>query len=119
MTYVLVKARDGMDVGELAERISRQTDLRALPVPAFERGTLLYWLKNTGIPINFGVSVTLGFLVGTAIAGQAFFNFVRENLGSYAVLKAMGLKAGVLVRMVLLQAFVVGAIGYFACCPNC
>lgn len=112
MTYVMVKARDGVDVPALAKRISEQTDLRALPVDEFERGTLLYWMKNTGIPINFGISVTLGFLVGAAIAGQGFFNFVRENMGSYAVLKAMGLRAGVLTRLVVLQALVVGAIGY-------
>lgn len=56
--------------------------------------------------------MTLGFLVGAAIAGQSFFNFVRENLAHYAVLKAMGLRAGVLVRMVLVQALVVGSIGY-------
>ena len=43
---------------------------------------------------------------------QSFFNFVRDNLTHYAVLKAMGLRAGVLVRMVLVQALVVGSIGY-------
>ncbi|HOV12488.1 MAG TPA: hypothetical protein PLL90_12075, partial [Bacteroidales bacterium] len=47
-----------------------------------------------------------------AVAGQSFFNFVRENLPQYAALKAMGLGGGILVRMVLLQAIVVGLIGY-------
>jgi putative ABC transport system permease protein len=69
-------------------------------------------MENTGIPINFGISVALGFLVGAAIAGQSFFNFVRENLDQYAALKAMGLRTGVVVRMVLLQAGVVGLVGY-------
>ncbi|MCU0894656.1 MAG: ABC transporter permease, partial [Rhodospirillales bacterium] len=78
----------------------------------FRRATLSYWMENTGIPINFGISVALGFLVGAAIAGQSFFNFVRENLDQYAALKAMGLRTGVVVRMVLLQAAVVGLIGY-------
>jgi putative ABC transport system permease protein len=112
LTYILVKARDGIDPAALAQRIERTTDLRALTNRQFEEATLRYWLENTGIPINFGISVALGFLVGAAIAGQSFYNFVRENLAHYAVLKAMGLKAGALVRMVLTQALVVGAIGY-------
>jgi putative ABC transport system permease protein len=112
LTYILVKARDGVDPAALARRIAAATDLRALTGRAFARATLGYWMNNTGIPINFGISVGLGFLVGAAIAGQSFFNFVRENLSQYAALKAMGLPTAVLVRMVLLQALVVGAIGY-------
>jgi putative ABC transport system permease protein len=112
LTYVLVKAREGVDPAELARRIAADTGLRAQTQAEFRRATLSYWMENTGIPINFGISVALGFLVGAAIAGQSFFNFVRENLDQYAALKAMGLRTGVVVRMVLLQAAVVGLIGY-------
>ncbi len=112
LTYVVVKAKPGVDHAVLAERISTATDLRARTRDDFKDVTIMYWLENTGIPINFGISVTLGFLVGTAIAGQSFFNFVRENLKQYAALKAMGLRNWVLVRMVVLQALIVGAIGY-------
>ncbi len=112
LTYVLAKGQDGEHPGTLARRIEAQTGLKALTSAEFEQLTLDYWMTNTGIPINFGVSVLLGFLVGAAVAGQSFFNFVRENLVHYAVLKAMGLRGGVLVRMVLLQALIVGGIGY-------
>ncbi|NJO67640.1 MAG: ABC transporter permease [Rhodospirillales bacterium] len=112
LTYVLVKAQPGVDPAELAGRIAAVTGLRVLTQAQFKRQTLQYWIDNTGIPINFGVSVTLGFLVGAAIAGMSFYNFVRENLGHYAVLKAMGARSGVLVAMVLVQAGVVGLIGY-------
>lgn len=112
LTYILVDARDGVAPADLARRIEAELGLQAMDREAFERHTLRYWMENTGIPINFGISVTLGFLVGAAVAGQSFFNFVRENLPQYAALKAMGLGTGVLVRMVLLQAIVVGLIGY-------
>lgn len=112
LTYVLVKAQPGVEPNELAGRIAHVTGLRVLTKAQFKQATLGYWLKNTGIPINFGISTTLGFLVGAAIAGQSFYNFVRENLTRFAVLKAMGARAGVLVRMVLVQAAVVGGIGY-------
>ncbi|NBX02730.1 MAG: FtsX-like permease family protein [Alphaproteobacteria bacterium] len=112
LTYVLVKGKIGQDLDELTARIRETTGLAAYTKDEFKKLTYNYWMKNTGIPINFGISVMLGFIVGTAIAGQTFFNFVHENLKQYAALKAMGLRSGVLVRMVLLQAFTVGIIGY-------
>jgi putative ABC transport system permease protein len=69
-------------------------------------------MKYTGIPINFGISVTLGFIVGTAIAGQTFYNFTLDNLRHFGALKAMGAGNGTLLRMILIQAVVVGSIGY-------
>ena len=35
-------------------------------------GTVGYYLRSTGIPVNFGITIGLGFIVGTAIAGQTF-----------------------------------------------
>jgi putative ABC transport system permease protein len=74
--------------------------------------TMRYFLKYTGIPINFGISVLLGFIVGTAIAGQTFYNFTLDNLRYFGTLKAMGASNGTLLRMILLQALLVGTIGY-------
>jgi len=54
----------------------------------------------------------LGFLIGTAIAGQTFYNFTLENLRYFGTLKAMGTADTVLLRMIVLQALVVGALGY-------
>ena len=112
LTYVMVKAQAGTDIPKLARAIEERTQLKALTQDEFKDLTLNYWMDSTGIPINFGISVMLGFIVGAAIAGQAFYNFVRENFKQYAALKAMGLRNEVLVKMVLLQAGVVGVIGY-------
>ncbi len=72
----------------------------------------MYYLKYTGIPINFGITAMLGFLVGTAIAGQTFYNFTIENLKQFGALKAMGMTNSRIVGMILLQATVVGLLGY-------
>jgi putative ABC transport system permease protein len=112
LTYVLVKAKTGKNLQNICERIADSTGLSAYTAEEFCRVNLEYWMKNTGIPINFGISVLLGFIVGAAVAGQTFFNFVQENLKHYAVLKSMGLENGILIRMVMLQAVVVGLIGY-------
>lgn len=112
LSFILVKAKAGEDPKAVSERIRRVTGLGALPREEFKDLTVNYYMKNTGIPINFGISVALGFIVGTAIAGQTFYNFTLENLRHFGALKAMGTTNGVLLRMILLQSVVVGSIGY-------
>src|SRR5205085_11419669 len=110
--FVLVKANDGVDKTALCEQITRVTGIDAYTREDFKTLTWKYFAKYTGIPINFGISVLLGFLVGTAIAGQTFYNFTLDNLRHFGALKAMGTSDGVLLRMILIQAVTVGTIGY-------
>ncbi len=112
LTYILGKAQEGVDASEVARRIQIHTGLKAETSAEFRWMTMKYYLLNTGIPINFGVTTLLGFLVGTAIAGQTFYNFTLENLRQFGTLKAMGLTNERVARMVLLQASVVGLLGY-------
>lgn len=112
LSFVLVKAKAGQDLHELTQRIHAQTGLAAYTRQEFMDLTFWYLMKNTGIPINFGVSVLLGFIVGAAIAGQTFYNFTLDNIRQFGLLKAMGTSNGVLLRMILLQALVAGSIGY-------
>lgn len=112
LSYILAKTDDGRDPAEVARAIRRQTGLGALTGPEFVSKTIDYFLKYTGIPINFGITAVLGFLVGTAIAGQTFYNFTLENLKQFGALKAMGATNLMIVRMIMLQATVVGFLGY-------
>ncbi len=118
LSFVLVKASRGVDLGVLARRIEDETAagdrkrLVALTADEFSWKTVLYFMKYTGIPINFGIAVTLGFLVGTAIAGQTFYQFTLDNLRHFGALKAMGTSNLRLLRMILTQSALVGAIGY-------
>ena len=112
LSFVLVKANQGQDLGELTRRIREKTGLAAYTQQEFMDITYHYFIKNTGIPINFGISVLLGFIVGAAIAGQTFYSFTLENIRQFGVLKAMGTSNWTLLRMILLQAVLVGSIGY-------
>ena len=112
MSLILAKAAAGVDPTALSDRITATTSLRARTAEQMKWDTIFYYLKNTGIPINFGIAVLLGFLVGTAIAGQTFYNFTLDNLRYFGALKAMGGSTWLLLRMVLLQALLAGAIGY-------
>ncbi|MDD5277647.1 MAG: ABC transporter permease [Methylovulum sp.] len=112
LSFVLVKAKPGQDIAQLTRRIRAATGLSAYSHNEFKELTYNYFMKNTGIPINFGISVALGFIVGAAVAGQTFYNFTLENLRQFGVLKAMGANNLTLLRMILLQAVLVGSIGY-------
>lgn len=112
LSFVLVKARPDENLQALCERIRRRTGLAAYTAQAFKDLTYNYFMKYTGIPINFGIAVALGFIIGTAIAGQTFYNFTLENMRYFGTLKAMGATNGVLLRMILLQALLVGVLGY-------
>ena len=111
LSFVLAEPAPGIAAAELAGRIRSQTGLQALSRDAFLDKTIRYYLLNTGIPINFGITVGLGFLVGTAIAGQTFYLFIVENLRQFGALKAMGTGNGTILLMVLAQALHVGFVG--------
>lgn len=112
LSYVLVKAKAGETPEAVAARISAQTNLRALTAEEFKRVTLQYMIHNTSIIINFGFVVLIGFVVGAAVTGQIFYNFTLDNIRHFGVFKAMGATDRVLRRMILLQAVVVGFIGF-------
>lgn len=112
LSAVLVKAEAGEDLLALCERIEKLTGLAAYTSDEFKTLTVGYFLKYTGIPINFGIAIVLGFIVGTAVAGQTFYNFTLDNIRQFGALKAMGAQNGTLLRMILLQAVMVGFIGY-------
>jgi putative ABC transport system permease protein len=112
MPFVLAKCKAGRPVDDVAHRIQAQTGLQALSKQGFMNLTMMYYLKHTGIPINIGTTVLLGFFVGCAIAGQTFYLFTVENLKQFGTLKAMGMSDRRLVGMILTQALLVGGIGY-------
>jgi putative ABC transport system permease protein len=112
LSYVLAQTEPGRTPAQVAAAITHQTGLKARTSREFIWDTILYYLRYTGIPINFGITTLLGFLVGTAIAGQTFYNFTIENLRQFGALKAMGATNGRIVAMIVLQAAVVGVLGY-------
>jgi putative ABC transport system permease protein len=114
LPFILVKAEPGVSLPELSRRISEQTAnlLKARTPDQLFWDTIWYYVRYTGIPMNFIMTVGLGFIVGTAIAGQTFYQFTLENLKQFGALKAMGTSNSRILAMILLQAMVVGPIGY-------
>jgi putative ABC transport system permease protein len=112
LSYVLVRPQPGLNAEEVCRRIEAQTGLRARTTDQFRWDCIVYYLKNTGIPVNFGITITIALIVGTVVAGQTFYLFTLENLKQFGALKAIGVTNWRLTGMVLLQAFTVGAMGF-------
>lgn len=112
MSFVLVKAADPKDIPALCKRIQAATGLQAISSVDFGWMTIRYYIRNTGVPIPFGLTVMVALLVGTVVSGQTFYMFTIENLKQFGALKAIGTTNGRLVGMILLQALLVGLIGY-------
>jgi putative ABC transport system permease protein len=112
LSYVLVKPQPGVNAEELCKRIEAQTGLRARTSEQFQWDCIGYYLKNTGIPVNFGITITIAVIVGIVVAGQTFYLFTVENLKQFGAIKAIGVTNWRLIGMILLQAFTVGLIGF-------
>ncbi len=112
LSLVLAEPLPGWTRDQVAQQIERETHLRAFTEQKFFWDTIWWYFRNTGIPTSFGTTIILGFIVGIAVSGQTFYTFVLENLRHLGALKAMGASDGLLARMLLVQAFTVGMIGY-------
>jgi putative ABC transport system permease protein len=111
-TFVLVKAQPGVALADLAGRIGKIPGLKALTSEQFERMTMDYVLNKTGILVNFGITIGLGFLIGVLVSGQTLYTFILDNVRHFAALKAMGAGTRALIGMVGLQSATAGGIGY-------
>ncbi len=119
LTAVIAAPIEGMTSDEAAAAIEEATGLRAYVnrdfgdnPKDFNTATVWWYVKNTGIPISFGTTVVIGFIVGVAIACQTFYAFVLDNLKHLGALKAMGMSNFRLSLMLVFQALTVGIIGF-------
>ncbi len=112
LSFILVHAAPNTDHKQICRDITARTGLAAYTREEWKTKTLWYYIKNTAIPVNFGTTVMLGFVVGIAIAGLLFYQFTMDNIRNFGTLKAMGAPNGMLTRMILLQTFLAGIQGY-------
>jgi putative ABC transport system permease protein len=112
LSFVLAKAAPGITDAEASRRIEKATGLHAATSSEFGWQTIWYYIAHTGIPINFGITIAIALVVGTIVAGQTFYIFTLENLKQFGALKAIGVTNWRITGMILLQALMVGVIGY-------
>lgn len=109
--YIAAKSRKGADIEQVLKQINSNKNVLGLTKKQLESRISNHFLK-TGILINYGISVLLGMIIGFSIAGQTFYINTIQNLGFYALIKALGGTEKMILKMMLFQALVVGIIGY-------
>jgi putative ABC transport system permease protein len=112
LQFVLAKLRPGADVAAVQKQITDTTGLAAYTRDQFESITMWFILIQTGILINFGITIALGFVIGVLVSALLLYTFMLEHSRHFAALKAMGASSWRLIRMVGLQVLIVGAAGF-------
>ena len=123
LSAVIAAPKPGISLENAAAEIEHNTGLRAFvnrdftfdskqSHTEFSTSTIWWYVKNTGIPISFGITVIVGFIVGVAISCQTFYSFVLENMKHLGAFKAMGASNGILCLMLIVQSITVGIVGF-------
>ncbi len=114
MTYFVAKLRDPASADDVAERLRGDHAFGSYDVwtaKDFARRSQLYWIFDTGAGAGVLFLAAIVFLVGAVITSQTLVAAVIGSVREYATLNALGVGVGALRKVVMEQAFWVGALG--------
>jgi putative ABC transport system permease protein len=112
LSYVLVGTDPGADPKKVGERIGEDPRVVAFTPSELRWASIRYIIQQTGIGVNFGITVLLGLIIGLVVSAAILHQFVTDHLRHFATMKAMGASNVMLARMLLVQVLFAGAIGY-------
>ena len=113
-TYLVAKLRDPAQANAVAARLRGSTAFGPYTTWSardFARLSVRYWLFDTGAGAGVLFLAGIVFLVGAVITSQTLIAAVNGSVREYATLNALGVGVGALRKVVLEQAFWVGALG--------
>jgi len=111
LTFMLVKAQENVSPEQLANLIEQQTGLRARTAADFKEDTVRWFLVNSEDVGDMAAMLILAMTVGFGVTGVMLYMFTYENLKQYAVFKAMGASASMLLGMIFIQAGIGAILG--------
>jgi putative ABC transport system permease protein len=114
MTYFVAKLRDPAAADGVAARLRGNGAFGKYDVwtaQDFARRSQLYWMFDTGAGAGVLFLAGIVFLVGAVITSQTLVAAVIGSVREYATLNALGVGVSALRRVVMEQAFWVGALG--------
>lgn len=109
--FIAAKTKHGASVHEVLKAINAYPMLKGLDREGIKWRMSKSFLQ-TGILINFGLSVILGIIIGFSIAGQIFYIITLQNMKYFALIKSIGGNEKQITQMILFQTAVVGIIGF-------
>jgi putative ABC transport system permease protein len=113
-TYLVAKLRDPTQADAVALRLRGDTAFgpyTTWSADDFANISVRYWMFDTGAGAGVLFLAGIVFLVGAVITSQTLIAAVNGSVREYATLNALGVGVGALRRVVLEQAFWVGALG--------
>jgi putative ABC transport system permease protein len=113
-TYFVAKVRDPSKAKMVAMRLSGSDAFGPYTVwtaKEFARQSQLYWMLDTGAGAGVLFLAGIVFLVGAVITSQTLIAAVIGSIREYATLNALGVGRGALRKVIMEQAFWVGALG--------
>jgi putative ABC transport system permease protein len=113
-TYLVAKLHDPHQANAVAVRLRGATAFgpyTTWSAKDFAKISVRYWLFDTGAGAGVLFLAGIVFLVGAVITSQTLIAAVNGSMREYATLNALGVGVGALRKVVLEQAFWVGALG--------
>lgn len=111
LSYFLVQPDTGTSAAALAQSINRDVPaVDALTAEDFATNSRAIVISIMGRPLKAMIAIAL--LVGIALVASTVLALVSEQMAEFGVLKAVGVRAGQLYRMVLVQAALLALGGY-------
>ncbi|WP_340051554.1 ABC transporter permease [Pseudomonas proteolytica] len=113
-TYLVAKVRDPDQAATVATRLEGATAFGSYAVwtaKQFAHRSQMYWIFDTGAGAGVLFMAGIVFLVGAVITSQTLVAAVIGSIREYATLNALGVGVNALRKVVMEQAFWVGAIG--------
>jgi putative ABC transport system permease protein len=115
-SHILLKLRPGADAGRVTEELTRllppgTVRIRPLAQAMTDEQRYQMTKRPTGLIFAFGVGI--GIIVGIVIAYQVLSSDVADHIREYATFKAMGYRNTIFVGIIMEEAIILAAIGFW------
>ena len=115
-SHILLALAPGADPGRVADEMTRlypPDTVRIRAVPQAMENEVRYQMTERPTGLIFAFGVAIGMVVGIVIAYQVLSADVADHLREYATFKAMGFRQGFFVGVILEEAIILAAIGFW------
>jgi len=109
-SYLLVRARDGVSTGRLAEALRRALPGTTVQTRAQFAEAERRTVSDMSTSLIAGLTF-VGLVIGIAVAGLSLYTSTAVRLREYAVLRAIGLRTRTLYVIVLRQGLAIVGLG--------
>ena len=114
-TYILVKLAAGANAIAVRDEIQRRLPYHDVHLrETWAQKSRAYWVTNTGIGLNMGLTVFLGCLVGIVVVAQTLYTSVMDHFKEFATVKAIGGSNASIYRIIAKQAVIAAVLGFAA-----